>query len=100
MAAVYVLGVSVVYTLLGVVAGLVGASLAMWLQKPWVLISFAVLLGLLALSLFDVYTLQATAGLQARLQGRLNRLPAGRFVEVCVLGGLTVRNVVTCLAVT
>src|SRR5699024_3506341 len=30
MAAVYVLGVSVVYTLLGVVAGMVGASLAMW----------------------------------------------------------------------
>src|SRR5690625_4816847 len=98
MAAVYVLGVSVVYTLLGVVAGLVGASLAMWLQKPWVLISFAVLLALLALSMFDVYTLQAPAGLQARLQGRLNRLPDGRFGGVFVMGMLSALIVGPCVA--
>src|SRR5690625_381855 len=98
MAAVYVFGVSVVYTLLGIVAGLVGASLAMWLQKPWVLISFAVLLALLALSMFDVYTLQAPAGMQARLQGRLNRLPAGRFGGVFVMGMLSALIVGPCVA--
>src|SRR5699024_5824955 len=98
MAAVYVLGVSVVYSLLGVVAGMVGASLAMWLQKPWVLISFAVLLALLALSMFDVYTLQAPAGMQARLQGRLNRLPAGRFGGVFVMGMLSALIVGPCVA--
>ncbi len=98
MAAVYVLGVSVVYTLLGVIAGLVGASLAMWLQKPWVLMSFAALLVILALSMFDAYTLQVPAGLQARLQGRLNRLPAGRFGGVFVMGMLSALIVGPCVA--
>src|SRR5699024_12814411 len=86
------------YTLLGIVAGLVGASLAMWLQKPWVLISFAVLLALLALSMFDVYSLHAPAGMQVRLQGRLNRLPAGRFGGVFVMGMLSALIVGPCVA--
>src|SRR5690606_21395083 len=57
LAAVFVLGMSLVYTLLGVVAGLLGAGLMIWLQTPWVLITFAVLLAILALAMFDVFTL-------------------------------------------
>src|SRR5690625_4445545 len=98
MAAVYVLGVSVVYTILGVAAGVVGASLAMWLQTPWVLISFAVILALLALSMFDVYTLQVPGALQARMQGRLNRLPAGRYGGVFLMGMLSALIVGPCVA--
>ncbi|KAG1438062.1 hypothetical protein G6F57_020002 [Rhizopus arrhizus] len=37
LAATYVLGMSVVYTALGVAAGLSGAGLAAWLQTPWIL---------------------------------------------------------------
>src|SRR5690606_1339709 len=37
LAAVFVLGMSLVYTALGIAAGLVGAGLAAWLQTPWVL---------------------------------------------------------------
>ena len=41
----YVAGMSVVYTVLGIAAGLSGAGLAAWLQTPWVLGLFALLLG-------------------------------------------------------
>jgi len=47
LALAYVLGVSLVYTLLGVAAALLGASLNQWLQTPWVLGLFAALLALL-----------------------------------------------------
>src|SRR5690606_7407317 len=64
LAAVFVLGMSIVYTVLGVVAGLLGSGLMIWLQTPWVLASFAILLAVLALAMFDVFTLQAPAALQ------------------------------------
>lgn len=98
LAAVYVLGVSVVYTALGIAAGLVGASLAIWLQTPWVLVPFALILALLALSLFDVYNLQVPASAQARLQGRLAKLPAGRYGGVFLMGMLSALIVGPCMA--
>ena len=86
LAAVYVLGMSLVYTALGVAAGLAGASLAAWLQTPLILSVFAVILALLALSMFDVYSLQAPAGMQSALQGRLAKIPGGRYSGVFVMG--------------
>src|SRR5690606_28336318 len=79
LAAVFVLGMSLVYTVLGVVAGLVGASMAIWLQTPWVLTVFAILLALLALAMFDVFTLQAPSGMQSALNDWAGKLPGGRY---------------------
>src|SRR5690606_38158324 len=79
LAAVFVLGMSIVYTALGIAAALIGASLAVWLQTPWVLTLFAVILALLALAMFDVYTVQAPVGMQSALNQRLSRLPGGRY---------------------
>jgi thiol:disulfide interchange protein DsbD len=47
----YVVGMALVYTALGVAAALVGQSLGAWLQNPWVLGAFAVLLTVFALTL-------------------------------------------------
>jgi thiol:disulfide interchange protein DsbD len=58
LAASYSLGMALVYTALGVAAGLAGEGLAGALQKPWVLLTFGALLVALALSMFDVYQLQ------------------------------------------
>src|SRR3546814_15564561 len=52
LAVAYVLGLSVVYTLLGVLAGLIGASFSSFLQTPWVLAFFAILLAFLSFVLF------------------------------------------------
>lgn len=98
LAAIYVLGVSVVYTALGVVAGLLGASLAVWLQNPWILSTFAVLLFVLALSMFDVYQLQVPSGMQSRLQGVLSRIPGGRYSGVFLMGMLSALIVGPCVA--
>ena len=98
LAAVFVLGMSLVYTVLGVVAGLLGAGLMIWLQTPWVLVTFAVLLAALALAMFDVFTLQAPASMQTALNERLNRIPGGRFSGVFLMGMLSALIVGPCVA--
>ena len=98
LAAVYVLGMSLVYTALGVAAGLAGASLAIWLQTPWVLSVFAVLLAVLALSLFDVYHLQVPRALQSSLQQRLTKIPGGKYGGVFVMGMVSALIVGPCVA--
>ena len=55
LAAAYALGMALVYTVLGVAAGLVGEGFAAALQTPWAIGGFALLLALFALSMFDAY---------------------------------------------
>jgi thiol:disulfide interchange protein DsbD len=55
LALAYTLGMALVYTALGVAAGLAGEGLAATLQTPWVLGAFAALMAALALSMFGYY---------------------------------------------
>jgi thiol:disulfide interchange protein DsbD len=98
LAAVYVLGMSVVYTILGVLAGLLGASLSVWLQTPWVLALFAILLALLALAMFDVYTVQTPGAMQSALNGKLSRIAGGRVGAALVMGMISALIVGPCVA--
>ncbi len=50
----YVLGMAGSYTVAGVVAGMLGATLQTWLQQPFVIVSLSALLVVLALSQFDL----------------------------------------------
>src|SRR5207344_1555699 len=67
LAASYSLGMALVYTALGVAAGLAGAGLAAALQNPWVLGAFALGLLALAMSMFGVYELQLPATFSGRM---------------------------------
>src|SRR5690606_8124994 len=98
LAAVFVLGMSIVYTALGVVAGLLGAGLMIWLQAPRGVVSFAILLAVLALAMFDVFTLQAPTAFQSALHERMNRIPGGRFSGVFLMGMLSALIVGPCVA--
>ena len=98
LAATYVLGMSVVYTGLGVAAGLSGAGLAAWLQTPWILTLFAILLAVLALAMFDAFTFQMPSGIQAKLAERSSRVPGGRYTGALVMGALSALIVGPCVA--
>jgi len=98
LALAYSLGMALVYTALGVAAGLAGEGLAGALQKPWVLLTFGALLVLLALSMFDVYQLQLPSSLQSRLSTTSGRMSGGRFAGVFVMGALSALIVGPCVA--
>jgi len=94
----YVAGMSVIYTALGIAAGLSGAGLAAWLQTPWVLGMFALLLAILALAMFDVYTLQMPAAIQSRLMAKNSHILGGRMNAAVMMGALSALIVGPCVA--
>jgi thioredoxin:protein disulfide reductase len=98
LALAYSLGMALVYTVFGVVAGLLGEGLAAALQNPWVLGAFALMLATLSLSMFGVFELQMPGFIQSRLSQTAQGLPGGKFVGVFVMGGLSALIVGPCVA--
>ncbi len=94
----YSLGMALVYTALGVAAGLAGEGLAATLQNPWVLSLFAAGLVALSLSMFGAYELQLPSALTGRLTKASQSLPAGRFASVFAMGGVSALIVSPCVA--
>ena len=95
---VYVLGMALTYTAVGVLAGLTGTLFSSALQNPWVLGGFALVFVLLALSMFDFYELQLPSALQSRLSERSGHLHGGRGPAVFLMGALSALIVGPCVA--
>lgn len=98
LAVSYAMGMALVYTSLGLAAGLVGEGLAAFMQKPWVLCVFALLLTAMALSMFDVFELQLPASWQGRMSQWSGRFEGGQYFSVFVMGALSSLIVGPCVA--
>ncbi len=98
LAAVYSLGMGLVYTALGVAAGLAGEGLAAALQTPWVLGAFALVMVLLALAMFDVFQLRLPAALERRLTDMSHGHGGGRLAGVFMMGALSALIVSPCVS--
>ncbi|MYM84219.1 protein-disulfide reductase DsbD [Duganella sp. FT50W] len=98
LSATYALGMALVYTALGVAAGLAGEGLASALQNPWVLGAFALLMALLSLSMFGFYELQVPAALQSKLSAASNRQASGKLAGVFIMGAISALIVGPCVA--
>ncbi len=85
LAVIYLLGIALTYSVLGVMASLGGGMLGEALRHPGVPIALAALMVLLSLSFFGVYTLRAPAGLLRRLP-RGKGGPVGAFLMGAVVG--------------
>ena len=94
----YSLGMAIVYTALGVAAGLVGEGLAAALQNAWVLSAFALLIAAMSLSMFDVFQLQVPAVLQTRLASASGRQASGKLAGVFAMGAISALIVGPCVA--
>ncbi|MES2935809.1 MAG: protein-disulfide reductase DsbD [Pseudomonadota bacterium] len=94
----YVLGMALVYTGLGIAAGLLGEGLSAALQNPWMLGSFSVLMVALALSMFGVYHLQVPALIQSKLVRVSDAQQAGKLIGAFVMGALSALIVGPCVA--
>ena len=98
LALAYALGMAIVYTGLGIAAGLVGEGLAAALQQPWMLASFAALLVALALSMFGFYELQLPSAWQTRLAQASARTSGGTLAGVLTMGAISALIVGPCVA--
>ncbi len=98
MATAYCLGMALVYTSLGVAAGLAGEGLAPYLQQPWLLLTFGSLMFLFALSMFDAFQFQLPVAAQSWLSTLTQKLQAKSFLGVFLLGALSSLIVGPCVA--
>ncbi len=88
LAMVYVQGMALTYTLLGVVVAAAGLRFQAALQHPYVLTGLSVLFVILALSMFGLFSLQLPASLQTRLTLWSNRQQGGSLIGVLLMGAL------------
>ena len=85
-ALVYVLGITTMYSVLGVVAALTGGLFGAFLQNPLVLAGIGVLLLVMSLSMFGLFELQPPAWLLQKLGGSGATNVLGLFISGLVVG--------------
>ncbi len=95
---VYVLSMSLTYTLIGVLAGLFGGNLQASFQNPWVISAFSGLFVLLSLAMFGFYELQIPASIQNRLNRVSRNQHGGHLLGVAIMGLLSALIVGPCVA--
>ena len=88
LAMVYVQGMALTYTVLGMVVAAAGLRFQAALQHPYVLIGLSALFIVLALSMFGLFSLQLPASLQTRLTLWSNRQQGGSLPGVFMMGAL------------
>ena len=89
LAIAYVLGMAIVNTIIGVAAGLLGQGLVAFLQAPWVLALFALLMVILSLSMFGMYEIQLPAGLRDRIDNAARKQQSGQWIGAAMMGVLS-----------
>ncbi|VVE34177.1 protein-disulfide reductase DsbD [Pandoraea anhela] len=89
LAVAYVLGMAMVNTAIGVAAGLLGQGLIAFLQAPWVLAMFALLMVVLSLSMFGMYEIQLPAALRERIDNAARQQKSGQWLGAAMMGVLS-----------
>jgi thiol:disulfide interchange protein DsbD len=98
LSATYSLGMALVYTALGIAAGLIGEGLSAGLQSPWILTAFALVMVIFSLSMFGVYHLQVPASMQTKLTQLSEKQSAGKLFGVFTMGAISALIVGPCVA--
>ena len=94
----YVQGMALTFGAIGAVMAWLGSAVGIqaYFQSPWLLIPFAGLFVLLALSLFGFFDLQVPAAIQSRLTAASNRQHGGTLLGVALMGVLSALIVGPC----
>jgi len=86
---IYVQGMALTYTLLGLVVASAGMQFQAAMQHPYVLIGLSVLFVALALSMFGVYNLQLPSSVQTWLNNQSNKQQGGNTLGVFAMGAIS-----------
>lgn len=96
---VYVLSMSVAYTIAGVLAGLFGGNIQIAMQNPWVISTFELLFVGLAISMFGFFKIGLPTSWQTKLSKSSEEASSkGGYVGVAIMGFLSALIVGPCVA--
>ena len=85
----YVLGMAITYAIAGMIFGYLGSNIQAALQIPWVIIVFAMIFILLALSMFGYYNIQLPSRWQTKLNHSSGQQKHGSYIGVALMGSLS-----------
>lgn len=88
LSATYVFGLAVVYTALGLFAGVTGALFGSWLQSPVVVFGIAGFFVLMGFSMFGFFEVGVPSFLASRLQGKAGGGGYGGALILGVIGAI------------
>jgi thiol:disulfide interchange protein DsbD len=95
---VYVLSMALTYTIVGLIAGLLGADLQAAMQNPWVLTIFSGVFVALALSLFGYFEIGLPSSWQSKLSKASDNAQGKGIIGTVVMGALSALIVGPCTA--
>ncbi len=93
----YVVSMSLTYALAGILIALSGSNIQANLQNPYVISSFALLFFILAMSMFNILTIQMPKFIQNLLVTSTNKTNSGSFYGVGLMGSLSALIVGPCV---
>jgi thiol:disulfide interchange protein DsbD len=85
----YVLGMAIMYSVAGMITAALGANIQAWLQNPWVLGAFALMLLALAASLFGFYELRLPQALHNKIDRIAGKQEGGSVIGAFMLGAIS-----------
>ena len=86
---VYVQGMAITYSLLGLIVASAGVQFQAALQADWVLITFIVIFSALAFVMFGAWELQLPSSWQMKLNNMSSQQKSGSYVGVFVMGAIS-----------
>ena len=95
---VYVLSMSVAYTIAGIIAGVFGANLQAALQNPYVLVVFALIFVALAFSMFGYFEIKLPQSIQTKLNKTTDGKEKQGIAGIAIMGFLSALIVGPCVA--
>lgn len=95
---VYVVSMAITYTIIGVIAGLLGADIASAMQNPIVLGLFSAMFVALAFSLFGYYEIQLPASWQSKINKASDEAQSKGILGTAIMGFLSALIVGPCVA--
>ncbi len=95
---IYVLSMAITYTIVGLIAGLMGADIQSAMQNPWVLTIFAGMFVALAFSLFGYYEIALPSSIQSKLTRASDNAQGKGVMGTVIMGFLSALIVGPCVA--
>lgn len=86
---VYVQGMAITYSLLGLIVASAGVQFQAGLQHPAILIALIVIFVLLAVVMFGAYELQLPSSWQEKLNAMSNKQTSGSYMGVLAMGAIS-----------
>lgn len=95
---IYVISMSVVYALAGVIAASLGSNIQAFFQQTWIIVLFSMFFFVLGLAMFGTFTIQMPKSIQSFMNSKALNGKDRTYFNVALLGILSALIVGPCVA--